>query len=71
MRKNEKYDQPNRVKSQKIEKPHDGTYLRFVADNVLWKEMKKAAKREDYDLAIVYRNELIKRGKLPGNTYFK
>jgi hypothetical protein len=39
-------------------------YLDLYEDHVLVSDMKKAVEKEDYDMAIIFRDELIRRGKL-------
>ncbi len=38
--------------------------IAFFKDETLMHDMKEFADTEDYQMAIIYRNELIRRGKL-------
>ena len=39
-------------------------HLDLLSDEMLWTNMEGAAELEEYEIAICYRDELIKRGKL-------
>ncbi|MCW3127695.1 MAG: hypothetical protein JWO03_3353 [Bacteroidetes bacterium] len=64
MKKNDPYQIPKITFTSIAKEKRMTIYLGLYEDEVLWANMKKAADKEDYDQAIVFRDELIRRGKL-------
>lgn len=58
-------NQPPRITFTSIAKEKKmSLFLGIYEDHVLWSDMKKAEEKEDYDLAIIFRDELARRGKI-------
>jgi hypothetical protein len=64
-------DAPNITftKGEAAEKKPGLLFLSRISDERLMRAMSSCAEEELYETAIIYRDELIKRGKLPSDIF--
>jgi hypothetical protein len=64
------FDRVPKVRFSRSSKRETTLCVELYTEYALWKDMQRAEKEEDYEQAIIYRNELVRRGKLEPRTDF-